>query len=239
LRAQAAALRPAKVLLIRRRERDRGSVAVFHARSRPGLELLTRLELGGYEELLGLDFACDPPPGRPVEHPLFLVCTHGKHDRCCALYGKPLFDALADQADEDWAWQVTHIGGDRFAGNVVVLPEGLYYGRVAPAAAPRVVDAHLARRIDLDSYRGRCSYSFAAQAAEAAVRRELDLTGIDDIALESETRTADGWAVAFRAAEGAVHERNVVAELGQLTYLTCDATTLKRPRRYRALVADA
>ena len=32
-------------------------------------------------------------------------------------------------------WQSSHIGGDRFAGNVVFLPEGLYYGRVEPAEA--------------------------------------------------------------------------------------------------------
>ena len=34
-------------------------------------------------------------PGEPVDHPLLLVCTHGKHDRCCARYGRPLYDALA------------------------------------------------------------------------------------------------------------------------------------------------
>ena len=33
----------------------------------------------------------------PVEHPLHIVCTHGKHDPCCARYGRPLFEALAEQ----------------------------------------------------------------------------------------------------------------------------------------------
>ena len=34
-------------------------------------------------------------------------------------------------------WEVSHIGGDRFAANLLVLPEGLYYGRVVAGRPPR------------------------------------------------------------------------------------------------------
>ena len=68
-------------------------------------------------------------------------------------------------------WQSSHIGGDRFAGNVVFLPEGLYFGRVEPAEAWPVLDEYLAGRIDLAHYRGRSAYSFAEQAAERARAR--------------------------------------------------------------------
>ncbi|MDP9392751.1 MAG: hypothetical protein M3Q27_00150 [Actinomycetota bacterium] len=53
---------------------------------------------------------------------------------CCAVSGRPLAAALT-AAYGDRVWECTHLGGDRFAGNVAVLPHGYLYGRVSPAAA--------------------------------------------------------------------------------------------------------
>jgi hypothetical protein len=228
LRAHVAALRPAKLLFIRRRDRrDRARFAVFYARSVPGDELLAGGEVSGYEELIALD----PERLEPVEHPVFLVCTHGKHDRCCARYGRPLHDVLADQTDEDWVWQTTHVGGDRFAGNVLVLPEGLYYGRVRPEEAWTLLDEHLGRRIYLEHYRGRSTQPFAVQAAEIALREREGLRGIDDVRLEHAASRGDRWEIRLRTGE-----RSYVVELrveaGELTYLTCNAETLRHPPRY-------
>src|SRR6266536_819344 len=64
--------------------------------------------------------------------------------------GRSLYQALAELAEEDWVWQISHVGGDRFAGNVVVLPEGLYFGRVGPGEAWPVLEDYLGGRIDLD-----------------------------------------------------------------------------------------
>lgn len=228
LRAHVAALRPAKLLFIRRRERrDRGGFAVFYARSVPGDELLVGGEVSGYEELIALD----PTALEPVEHPVFLVCTHGKHDRCCARYGRPLHDVLADQTDEDWVWQTTHIGGDRFAGNVLVLPEGLYYGRVHPEEAWTLLDDHLGRRIYLEHYRGRSTQPFAVQAAEIALRERESLRGIDDVRIERAEGRGDRWQVRLRAKERS-YDVDVRIEAGELTYLTCNAKTLRHPPRY-------
>jgi hypothetical protein len=228
LRRQAAALSHAKVLLIRRRERrDRASLAVFYACSRPGQEALVRLDVAAYDELVDVDFAGGLVPGRLVDHPLFLVCTHGKHDRCCALFGKPLFDVLSDQAEEDWVWQVTHVGGDRFAGNVVVLPEGLYYGRVPSEEAWTLLDEHLARRIHLPRFRGRSVFPFAVQAAEIAVRERYGLVGIGSVDGE---RADDGTI--HVALDGRRFEVELRVEPGPLTYLTCSAERLRHPQRY-------
>src|SRR3990170_4947419 len=49
---------------------------------------------------------------------------------------------------------------DRAAGNVVVLPDGLYYGRVEPADVWALADEQLAGRVLLDRYRGRSCYTF-------------------------------------------------------------------------------
>ncbi len=233
LRRQVSALRPAKLLFVRRRERRRHEGATaFFARSTPGAECLTRIELGGYEDLLRLDFTALEPPGEQLDHPLFLVCTHGKHDRCCALHGRPLYDVLLDQAGESWVWQASHVGGDRFAGNVIVLPEGLYYGRVSPEEAWTLLDEHLAGRIYLERFRGRSTQPFPVQAAEIALRTESELRGLADIAVESVARLDGRWAASLRVSDGRRHELEVDVEEGPLTYLTCGAETLSRPPRY-------
>jgi hypothetical protein len=233
LRAEVRAAGPARLLFVRRPDRRRreGLVA-YVADSREGREALTRIELESHEDLRGFDLF-DPQAGAPVQNPLFLVCTHGKHDACCARYGRPLYDALRDELDPDWLWQTTHVGGDRFAGNLVCLPEGLYYGRAEGAAAPAILDEHLAGRILLDFYRGRSIYPFAVQAAEREVRQETGLTGIGDLVLRSAERADEKWNVVFEAV-GAQHAVEVEPELGDFTYLTCSAPAVQRPRHFAA-----
>jgi hypothetical protein len=242
LRSQLAALPRSRLLFIRRPERrGRDGLAVFYGRSAEQERPFYGLEISGYDELPGLDFAGalagGPPLGEPLTHPLLVVCTHGKRDRCCAKYGRPLYEELREEADAEWVWQSTHVGGDRFAGNLVCLPEGLYFGRVQRPDVWSLLDEYLAGRIELDHYRGRSCYPFAVQAAERRVREETGLAGVDDLVLESCTREAESaWSVRFRVAEsGAVHELEVAAERAQdATYLTCSAPTPQRPRRFQA-----
>ena len=165
LREQLAARPRTRLLFIRSRLR-RGVVGLvaYSATSREAQLELRRVDFERYHDLTRIDLAGGA--GEVVEHPLLLVCAHGKHDPCCALYGRPLYDALVDEVDADWLWQSTHVGGDRFAGNLVCLPHGLYYGRLDGPAAASVLDELLAGRIHLDPYRGRCCYPFAVQAAE-------------------------------------------------------------------------
>jgi sucrase/ferredoxin-like protein len=229
LRELAAARRNTKLLFVRRTERrGRAGIAVLWGSSPERGATLSRAELDGYEDLLDLDLTA---PGELIGHPLLLVCTHGKHDRCCARYGRPLYQALAEQAEEEWVWQSSHVGGDRFAGNVVFLPEGLYFGRVGPVEAWPVLDEYLAGRIDLDHYRGRACYPPPVLAAERAVREASGLRGIDELELVSH---AEG-RVAFRAV-GRRYDVEVTREVGQLTHLTCSAEKLRHPRRYAAKI---
>ncbi len=231
LRAQLAARPRSRLLFIRRPERRRepGPVCFFGSTPERGAQFF-RFDLESPEDLLQVDFS----GGTRVEDPLFMVCTHGKRDRCCARYGRPLYDALRDQVAEESLWQATHVGGDRFAGNLVVFPQGLYFGRVGRAEAWPLVDDLLAGRLYLDCYRGRCCYSFPVQAADEAIRRETGMTGIDDVALASVASVhEDAWRVEL-VAGGEKYELDVVAELGEPTYLTCNAEALHRPRRFRA-----
>ena len=140
---------------------------------------------------------------------------------------------MREQVEEGWAWQSTHVGGDRFAGNLVALPDGAYYGRVEPSEAWSVIEASLAGRVHLPCYRGRSCHGFAAQAAEIAVREETGLLVISEVRVRSIENHGDGWRAAVEAG-GAVYEVDVRRELGEATHLTCSTPELKRPTHYVA-----
>ena len=212
-----------KLLFIRRPRQERHGVACYTATTAEGEQTLHRLDLDVHEELVGLDlFGADR--GQKVGEPRFAVCTHGKRDPCCAKFGRPLYDALRDQSDPEWVWQCTHVGGDRFAGNLVCFPEGLYFGRVGLGDVAPLLDHYLAGRIYLDCYRGRAAYSMRVQAAERAVRDRTGLTGFEDVQLIGEL----GSVVTFQAA-GEIHELEVTPVVGEPMFLTCDSEEMKRP----------
>jgi hypothetical protein len=231
LRDRARTLPLTKLLFVRRTERRRQEGLLVYWGSTPEQGgCLYRAEIERYDDLLTLDLV---GPGDPVDHPLLLVCTHGKHDPCCARYGRPLYSALSEEAEAGWVWQVTHIGGDRFAGNLVCLPEGLYYGHVGASDAWPLLEDYLAGRIRLDHYRGRSCYPFAVQAAERRIREEAGLAAIADLRLLTAERAGAAWRVRFASPSGEV-EVEVEPELGELAYLTCSDETLRRPRRFAA-----
>lgn len=130
--------------------------------------------------------------------------------------------------------QASHIGGDRFAGNVVCVPEGLYFGRVGRADVDGLLAAYVEGRIELERYRGRSCYPFAVQAAELEVRRRTGLTGFTDLRLLSRSRAAVGGSLVELLAEvaGDRYEVEVAVELGAEAYLTCHAPAPRRARRF-------
>lgn len=234
LREQLGALPKSRLLFIRRPERrSHEGRMVYVARSTEEGASLRGLEVEHVEDLVGADLGA---LAAPVRHPLLVVCTHGKRDRCCARYGRPLYDRLREEGEEDWIWQSTHVGGDRFAGNVVCLPHGLYFGRVAADDVWPLVDEYLAGRIHLACYRGRSCYGFPVQAAEHAVREARGVREADGLRfLSASRRGPKSWNVRFLVrSSGEVHEVEVEQEAGELTYLTCDAEALRHPRRFVA-----
>lgn len=136
------------------------------------------------------DHGWDEVPG-----PIVLVCTNGRHDSCCATFGRPVLRALRASPWDDVTWESTHIGGDRFAANVVVLPAGLYFGRVEPERAVALLDGVDGGRLDPSTFRGRSTLGFPAQAAEHFVRRELGLDRVDDVVAVGRDRSRDRFTV--------------------------------------------
>ena len=97
-------------------------------------------------------------------------------------------------------WECSHLGGHRFAANLVCLPDGLWFGRLSPEDALAAAADYESGRIDLSHLRGNSSLAPAAQAADYFVRRQADLLGIDDLILES--LEADGAEAAATLRNG-------------------------------------
>ena len=242
LAEQLAALPRSRLLLVRRpRTATSGPLRVFYGRTLERGSRFFRLEAEAPRDLEHVDFPAwmrDGGRGEPLDHPLLLVCVHGRRDRCCARYGQPLFDRLCKLGHTGWTWMATHVGGDRFAGNLVCLPEGLYYGRVGRTAAEPLLASYLEGRVDVDHYRGRSCYPFPAQAAEVHVRRETGLLGLTDLRLADATPTDGGWRVRFEAeVAGVVHEVDVERRLDPAAYLTCRAEVARPVRRFVAVAS--
>src|SRR3546814_4969337 len=111
------------VLLTRRVGADRSAPRTVHLvrsdRDRRWIEQLVVADDGALAELdlsvLGSDTA--PGVGEPGPEHLHLVCTNGRHDPCCADFGRPVVRALRAAGVE--VMESSHVGGDRFAANIV------------------------------------------------------------------------------------------------------------------------
>ncbi|HEX7317880.1 MAG TPA: sucrase ferredoxin [Pyrinomonadaceae bacterium] len=211
-----ARIRHSRLLFIKTdRGRRDARMNLFVVRCRERAPFVVRLSLEKYFDALKYDLAevaagRDLQGGELRDGPLFLVCTHGRRDKCCAKFGTPLYNALREHAGER-VWQSSHVGGDRFAGNLVCFPHGLFYAHATPEAGRRVVDAYRAGRVLTEEFRGRACYSHYIQAAEAFVREATGLSGLDDLRfLSAHPEGAEAWRVRFaERASQSVHEAHV------------------------------
>ncbi len=233
-----------RVVLIRKPSgpRQPGQHHCYLAHTGPDRPWMESLMLASPGDLLdlGLEPMADghaPHIGRIDDGPLFLACTNGRRDPCCAERGRPLAAALTRSLSRT-VWECSHIGGDRFAGNLVCFPHGTYFGRVGPQEAEAVGRGYMEGRLSLDHYRGRSCYPFDVQAAEHFVRRRFDLVGIDAVSLVDRQNEADGRVrITFLASGRWVAIVVRARPAPEPRYLTCHANRLSRPPMYEVLEA--
>jgi len=231
-----------RVLLVRRPVRpDDSSRHCFVAHTGRRRRWIEERVVDDLDELLAVDFS-PMRTGEPVgfgdlrTQPLYLVCTNGRHDQCCANLGRPVARALHASRD-GLVWESSHFGGDRFAGNLVCLPHGLYFGRLSPDDVLGVVEGYEAGVVDLERYRGRAGEQFAAQAAEHFLRAREGIVGIDDLVVSGHRRHGGGVVeVSFGAAGGrSYHVRVQVLPAEHARQLACRSSTEARPPTYALL----
>ena len=236
-RCRAANVRP---LLIRRVSPDATAsqgLTCFAIRSGPDPPWIERASLANVGDALDLDL---PALGRGVRPgfeafggALFLVCTHGRRDACCAERGRPLARALAG-AFPDRTWESSHVGGDRFAGNLVAFPHGLYLGRVGSDEAAAVARAYVDGKVSLEHLRGRSCYPMPVQAADHALRGRLGFDGVGDVELERVHEHDRVTTATFRTPAGRF-EVSVHIEASEPAFLTCRGSVEEPAPAYRVI----
>ncbi len=224
-----ARIRHSRLLFIKTdRGRRDARMNLFVVRCRERSPFIVRLGLEKYDDVTSYDLAAvasgaDTQGGEVRGDPFFLVCTHGRRDKCCAKFGMPLYNALREFGGE-CVWQSSHVGGDRFAGNLVCFPHGLFYAHATPEAGRRVADAYRAGRVLTEEFRGRACYPHHVQAAEAFVREEAGLDGVEDLHfLSTHPEGADSWRVRFEERDGGrVQEAHVLRRPSDFAnFITC------------------
>lgn len=151
----------------------------------------------------------EPDDGEPITKPVIAVCTHGIRDRCCALFGGAIVDALRDapNADSVDVREASHLGGDRFAPTVLVLPSGHTYGHLEPADAPALIAAARGEGTLRRCFRGSLWLHPLEQLAEAAAMDAFAATHPNRLptlsAITSDDHDPDHATLRFSASIGA------------------------------------
>lgn len=204
--AAAANVRP-QLIRAPGRHPDSGSGPrqVLIAYTSPQATWLLEGKIDSPKRILDLDFDAiaagnlpDWPELSLQSSPILLVCTHGRRDVCCATHGRDVAARVAE-VYPGRVWEASHLSGHRFAATTALLPSGHMHGRVLDAS----ILLAAADRGELLStgWRGRSTWSRAAQFAESVIRDRDRIWGLDAVSvmpLGSHWRVTaggDSWVV--------------------------------------------
>jgi hypothetical protein len=200
-RVEGEAIRPLAIRRTALRADERRAQRTWswaYVDARPGHESVRWGSVTDPVELL--EVPLDGSAGEQSLEPVICVCTHARHDQCCAVKGRPVVTALAGRYPQQ-TWECSHLGGDRFAATMILFPHGLLYGRVGVEDAAALVTDYEAGIVNPALLRGRASLPNVVQAAEAVARERtgdlrLDAFRLLSHGLLSSERSGD-WTVEF------------------------------------------
>lgn len=224
-----------RVQVIRRHGREEGAgTRVFLARlGQQQAQVWTTL-LDGPADVVALPLAAvlagaDPGQAglRPHHDPVWLVCTNGRRDLCCAEAGRPVAAALAARWPEQ-TWETNHLGGHRFAGTLLALPSAVTLGRLDADTAVLACTALADGVVPMAHSRGRAGLPGVAQVADLHLREQLGQFDVDAVQVEE---VADG-DVTLRtvAARGSLTRGSLTPGWGQAYRVQVEASP-GEPRR--------
>ena len=181
-RGTSAGLMP-RIQFIRRRRRASEPLTLMTCLQ----GVLRKQEFGDFAHLMNVDVIdSDIPICNDI---LYLVCTHTKRDICCSREGLPTWQRL-DMLSQGRAWQTTHLGGHRFAPNVLALPSGRSYSRVRANEIDGFFSAIEEGRVPTRFLRGNSALPPDAQACEPAIlERGGTFLRIEDDQVQFETQS--------------------------------------------------
>ena len=110
----------------------------------------------------------------PIEVDQIFICTHGRHDKCCAKFGQELVDKIryhvSKQKTDVEIWESSHLGGHRFAPTMIDFPTGRAYGRLCTDELPNYLASRKINQVYGVAYRGSVFLTELEQVAEAHVQ---------------------------------------------------------------------
>lgn len=222
--------------------RQSNDIALFVGTSQALQPKIYEFHLNAYEDLMSMDIPAIVSGHKTYQSalrsdPLYLVCTNGKRDQCCAKFGFLTYTIMSKNA-KDFVWQSTHMGGHRFAPNVLCFPHGICYGRVTGREVRSVVKSYRKGEIYIENYRGRTCYEKYIQAAEYFLyqqggTRDLDAYQLLDVREISK----DEWQVEFKEkTESTIHRVHLLKELTSFSIReSCSSTDQKISSQYKLI----
>ena len=164
--------------------------------------------------------------------PFFLVCTNGKKDKCCSLKGFPVYTKM-EETKRYPVFQCSHVGGDRFAANVLMMPFGIYYGRVEANKVETIYAALEKNEISPLFFRGCSTLNFLKQAIDFYLRRFLNYYKIESNLMITGFRHVGSEINAF----GIYNSHYFEIELNEYSdsynnYLTCKSANKESSKKY-------
>ncbi|WP_454197129.1 sucrase ferredoxin [Nocardia sp. Marseille-Q1738] len=153
--------------------------------------------------VLDIDFAAlaagrIPDSATLMSEPLYAVCANDRSDPCCGSTGPAVWAGVAE-AIGGRCRRTAHVGGHKYAANMVAFPHAVFYGRLDARTALDIVRTHDGGNVYLDRYRGRSAFALPEQAAEYFLRMECGHTRLGGIALAERARALenDCYSCAF------------------------------------------
>ncbi|MEO6827958.1 MAG: sucrase ferredoxin [Microbacteriaceae bacterium] len=234
-RLERAGMRPLAIRRPGRRADQRRAQSAWRwaiVDARPGHEFIRWGQVGRPDQLA--EVPLDGSTGAASEAPIICVCTHARHDQCCAVRGRSALARLV-AAFPDETWECSHLGGDRFAATMMVFPHAVHFGRVTPDAAVGIVDAYRSGRIDQRFFRGRASLPNVVQAAFGFASAAMHDDRLDAFSLLEYAGVDGAWTVRL-SHDSPTRSAVVTVELHESLSVpmlsTCAATVPARVREY-------
>lgn len=208
---------------------DSKDIILFFAVAFEHDQRLYRIPLESYDQIVNLnwqDIIANKPEYQKYlsSVPIYLICTNDQHDPCCGERGQALFDQYVT---DEQVWQCSHLGGDRFAANMVSLPTGSYYRRVDATALNAIIAAEQKKQVQLDHFAGRSCYDRITQVALYYLLKTFPGTTINDWTwIRKEESKLLIFDCIFQNKEGT----ELIATIEQINtgisdFFTCNATT--------------
>lgn len=238
LHAQVAAGPGRRLQFIRQGRAGRQTgLAFFIALASEEAPAVYRFTLPDYQSLPQLDVEAvirrDPAcQGNLHPDPLYLICTNGKRDRCCAQFGADFYRTMSAKAGAA-VWQTTHLGGHRFAATALQFPHGIGYGHLQPEDSDALLAAQRQGALLLERMRGRLCYPPLIQTAAYYLHRYSgDLRADAFRHIAAHDRGQGRWEVDFLGPGGSRHRVALAQSDHPLQTVPSCGSAVEKPRIY-------